>query len=98
MAYTVMSDASIYAENCVYENGGNVICDWDKAEYIGHYSESGSTFSGCKRIEQGGDSNSTADACSWRPNGNYNYVKLTADNVKNYCSSYSGRQTFSITA
>lgn len=94
MAYTVMSDASIYAENCVYENGGNVICDWDKAEYIGHYSESGSTFSGCKRIEQGGDSNSTADACSWRPNGNYNYVKLTADNVKNYCSSYSGRQTF----
>lgn len=93
MAYTVMSDVNIYAENCVYENGGNVICDWDKAAYIGHYSESGSTFSGCKRTKQGGDSNSTADACSWRPSGNYNYVKLTAAQVKAYCGSYGGRQT-----
>ncbi|MDE5854417.1 MAG: RICIN domain-containing protein, partial [Ruminococcus sp.] len=77
MAYTVMSDASIYAENCVYENGGNVICDWDKATYIGHYSEKGSIFSGCKRTKQGGDSNSTADACSWRPNTNYKYIYLS---------------------
>lgn len=93
MAYTVMSDASIYAENCVYENGGNVICDWDKATYIGHYSETGSVFSDCKRTKQGGDSNSTADACSWRPNTNYKYTSLSADKVKNYCSSYSGCQS-----
>lgn len=93
MAYTVMSDANIYAENCVYENGGNVICDWDKASYIGHYTETGSTFSGCKRTQQGGDSNSTADASSWRPNSNYSYVKLSADKAKTYCTSSSGCQT-----
>lgn len=93
MAYTVMSDVNIYAENCVYENGGNVICDWDKATYIGHYSESGSTFSDCNRTKQGGDSNSTADASSWRPSENYKYTALNADQVKSYCSSYSGVQT-----
>ena len=92
MAYTVMSDVNIYAENCVYENGGNVICDWDKATYIGHYTETGSKFSNCQRTKQGGDSNSTADASKWRPSTNYNYVSLTADQAKNYCSSYSGCQ------
>lgn len=92
MAYTVMSDSNIYAENCVYENGGNVICDWDKATYIGHYTETGSTFSDCKRTKQGGDSNSTADATSWRPNGNYSYVSLSAANAKTYCNSYSSAQ------
>lgn len=93
MAYTVMSDVNIYAENCVYENGGNVICDWDKATYIGHYAESGSVFSECKRTKQGGDSNSTADASTWRPSGNYNYTALTASQAKSYCSAYSGCQT-----
>ncbi|MDE6678181.1 MAG: RICIN domain-containing protein, partial [Ruminococcus sp.] len=93
MAYTVMSDVNIYAENCNYENGGNVICDWDKATYIGHYSESGSVFSGCKRTQQGGDSNSTADASKWRPTGNYSYIKLTANEAKTYCSVNSGCQT-----
>lgn len=93
MAYTVISDSNIYAENCVYENGGNVICDWNDAEYIGHYSESGSTFSGCGRTQQGGDSNSTADACTWRPTSNYSYVKLSADKAKSYCTSYSGCQS-----
>lgn len=93
MAYTVISNCDIYAENCVYENGGNVICDWDKITYVGRYSESGSTFSGCNRTQQGGDSNSTAEACSWRPTTNYSYVKLTAPQAKTYCTSYSGRQT-----
>ena len=27
MGYTVHTACDIYAENCVYENGGNVICD-----------------------------------------------------------------------
>ncbi len=93
MAYTVISDSYIYAENCVYENGGNVICDWNECTYVGHYSESGSTFSGCKRTKQGGDSNSTATACSWRPTSNYSYVSLSAANAKNYCNSYSACQT-----
>jgi len=93
MAYTVMSDVNIYAENCVYENGGNVICDWDKATYIGHYAEDGSIFSGCKRTVQGGDSNSTADACKWRPKNNYKYISRSASDAKSYCSSYSSCQT-----
>ncbi len=93
MAYTVISNCDIYAENCVYENGGNVICDWNESTYVGRYSESGSTFSGCNRTQQGGDSNSTAKACSWRPTTNYSYVKLTAAQAKTYCTSYSGRQT-----
>ena len=93
MAYTVISECNIFAENCVYENGGNVICDWDKVSYVGHYSESGSVFSNCKRTKQGGDSNSTATACSWRPSGNYRYTALSANQVKNYCSSYSSAQS-----
>lgn len=93
MAYTVISNCKIYAEKCVYENGGNVICDWDTVTYTGSYSESGSIFSGCKRTQQGGDSNSTATACSWRPSSNYNYVSLTAENAKTYCNNYSGCQS-----
>ena len=93
MAYTVISNCKIFAENCVYENGGNVICDWDSMTYVGYYSESGSIFSGCKRTKQGGDSNSTAQACSWRPSSNYSYVSLTAENAKTYCNSYSGCQS-----
>lgn len=93
MAYTVISNCDIYAENCVYENGGNVICDWNESAYAGRYSELGSTFLNCNRTQQGGESNSTAGACSWRPNSNYTYVKLTATQAKTYCSSYSGCQT-----
>ena len=93
MAYTVISDCKIFAENCVYENGGNVICDWNEAPYAGSYSESGSVFSGCNRTQQGGDSNSTATACSWRPESNYSYVSLTASNAKNYCNSSTGCQS-----
>ncbi len=95
MAYTVISNCKIFAENCVYENGGNVICDWDQMTYNGMYSETGSEFSNCNRTQQGGDSNSTAQACSWRPDTNYSYVTLSADEAKSYCSTYSGRQTSS---
>ena len=93
MAYTVISECKIFAENCVYENGGNVICDWDKVELCGYYSETGSTFSGCQRTKQGGDSNSTAQPCTWRPSSNYTYKALTAEQAKSYCSSYSGAQS-----
>ena len=93
MAYTVISECNIFAENCVYENGGNVICDWDKTPYVGHYSETGSIFSNCKRTKQGGDSNSLATACSWRPSGNYSYSSLSASNAKNYCNSFSACQS-----
>ncbi|MBP0968294.1 MAG: RICIN domain-containing protein, partial [Oscillospiraceae bacterium] len=92
MAYTVISDCHIFAENCCYENGGNVICDWDSVPVVGQYTESGSVFSDCKRTRQGGDANSTAKGCSWRPNTNYSYVSLSAADAKNYCSSYSGCQ------
>ncbi|MDE7225643.1 MAG: RICIN domain-containing protein, partial [Ruminococcus sp.] len=93
MAYTVLSNCDIYAENCVYENGGNVICDWGDWLYVGHYTETGSIFSGCNRTQQGGDSNSTATSTSWRPKNNYSYVSLTAANAKTYCNTYSGCQT-----
>ncbi len=93
MAYTVISNCKIFAENCVYENGGNVICDWNTCDYVGSYSETGSIFTDCNRTVQGGDSNSTATACSWRPKSNYSYVSLTAANAKNYCNSYCGSQS-----
>lgn len=93
MAYTVWTASKIYAENCYYANGGNVICDWGDVTYPGYYSESGSTFVNCNRTVQGAESNSTAGACSWRPTTNYSYVSLTAENAKSYCNSYSGRQT-----
>ncbi|MDE6787961.1 MAG: RICIN domain-containing protein [Ruminococcus sp.] len=93
MAYTVLSNCDIYAENCVYENGGNVICDWGDWLYVGHYTETGSVFSGCNRTQQGGDSNSTATATSWRPKNNYSYISISANNAKTYCNTYSGCQS-----
>ena len=92
MAYTVITNCKIFAENCVYENGGNVICDWDQMTYNGYYSESGSIFSGCNRTKQGGDSNSTAQPCTWRPASNYKYRALTAEQAKTYTMTYSGAQ------
>jgi len=96
MAYTVHSGSDIYAENCYYENGGNVICDWNSITYAGAYAESGSKFSKCNRTVQGeGTANnpSYSQASTWRPFSNYDYKKLTADEAKSYCTSYSGCQT-----
>jgi len=93
MAYTVISDCNIFAENCLYENGGNVICDWDKVSIVGHYSETGSVFNNCKRTKQGGDSNSTATGTSWRPSGNYSYTSVSASQVKNYANWWCGAKT-----
>lgn len=96
MAYTVHSGCDIYAENCYYENGGNVICDWNSITYAGAYAEDGSKFSNCNRTVQGeGTANnpSYSKASTWRPTGKYSYVKLSADEAKNYCSSYSGCQS-----
>ncbi len=94
MAYTVHTACKIYAENCNYANGGNVICDWNSVTYPGSYSESGSVFdSTCGRTVQGADSNATSSACSWRPSSNYSYVSVSGENAKTYCNSYSSRQT-----
>ncbi|MDE5620109.1 MAG: RICIN domain-containing protein, partial [Ruminococcus sp.] len=85
MAYTVHSGCDIYAENCYYENGGNVICDWNSITYAGAYAEDGSKFSKCNRTVHGeGTANnpSYSIAGTWRPFSNYSYTKLTADEAK----------------
>lgn len=92
MAYTVHTACKIYAENCYYDGGsikGNVICDWNPVTYPGSYAESGSKFVNCKRTTIEGQ----AQNCTWRPNKNYNYVTLSADQAKTYCESYTGCQT-----
>lgn len=48
MAYTVHTASKIFAENCYYENGGNVICDWNTVTYPGSYAETGSKSFNCK--------------------------------------------------
>ncbi|MDE6657121.1 MAG: RICIN domain-containing protein, partial [Oscillospiraceae bacterium] len=89
MAYTVHSGCDIYAENCYYENGGNVICDWNEITFVGAYAETGSKFVNCKRTTiEGSALNST-----WRPEKNYNYVSIKADEAKTYCNNYSGCQS-----
>ncbi|MBE6876475.1 MAG: hypothetical protein E7496_07095, partial [Ruminococcus sp.] len=96
MAYTVHSGCDIYAENCYYANGGNVICDWNSITYPGAYAESGSKFSSCSRTVQGEGTSSNpsySTASTWRPKNNYSYVSLTADQAKTYCSNYSGCQS-----
>lgn len=98
MAYTVQANCRIYAENCYYTNGGNVICDWNlsSGEMAGSYAESGSKFSNCSRTVQGegtASNPSYSTACTWRPKSNYTYTALSADNAKNYCSTYSGCQS-----
>jgi pectin lyase len=96
MAYTVHSGCDIYAENCVYENGGNVICDWNTITYAGAYAESGSKFSNCQRTVQGQGTQSNpaySKPSYWRPNKNYSYKSISADSAKSYCSSYSGCQS-----
>lgn len=91
MAYTVHTASKIYAENCYYDGGsinGNVICDWNTVNYPGAYAESGSVFVNCKRTSIEG----YAQNCTWRPNTNYSYMSLKAENAKTYCSNYSGCQ------
>ncbi len=96
MAYTVHSGCDIYAENCYYANGGNVICDWNSITYAGAYAESGSTFVSCNRTVQGQGTSSNpsySTASSWRPNTNYSYTTISSANAKTYCSNYSGCQS-----
>jgi len=89
MAYTVHTASKIYAENCYYEDGGNVICDWNTVTYPGSYAESGSTFVSCNRTTIEG----YAQDCTWHPTSNYTYTSLTAENAKVYCATYSGCQS-----
>ena len=99
MGYTVYTACDIYAENCYYDGAslkGNVICDWGKPPYLGTYAEDGSSFKNCGRTKQGQGSSSMpvySTPCKWRPNQNYTYKALTAEQAKTYCESYSGSQT-----
>ncbi|MBR4201744.1 MAG: RICIN domain-containing protein [Oscillospiraceae bacterium] len=96
MGYTVHTACDIYAENCVYENGGNVICDWNQITYAGAYAESGSIFSNCSRTKQGeGTKNnpSYSKPSNFRPAGNYSYTAMPTANVKGYVTKYSGAQS-----
>ncbi len=93
MAYTVHSGCDIYAENCFYENGGNVICDWNQITFPGAYYETGSKFSNCQRTVRGqGTQNNPSNSVEsyWRPYNNYDYKALSADQAKNYCTYNSG--------
>ncbi len=94
MAYTVHSDCKLFAENCYYDGAstkGNVVCDWNEVTHPGAFADSGSKGVNCKRLGIEG----SAKICTWRPASNYSYVGLTADQAKDYCSSYSGCQTSS---
>ena len=91
MAYTVHTASKIYAENCYYDGAatkGNVICDWNSVTYPGSYDESGSKFVNCNRTTIEG----YAQICTWRPNTNYRYETMTADQAKTYCEENSGAQ------
>lgn len=93
MAYTVHSGCDIFAENCYYENGGSVICDWNDITFPGAYAESGSKFSNCQRTVRGqGTANNPSKSVEsyWRPFNNYDYKALSADQAKNYCTYNSG--------
>ncbi len=98
MAYTVSSKGRIFAECCTYENGGNVICDWNDMVYNGYYSEEGSSFSNCNRTDQTTlkditDYPGNSEPCDWRPITNYAYKSLTAASAKSYCANYAGAQS-----
>ena len=88
MAYTVHTASKIFAENCYYEDGGNVICDWNTVTYPGSFAEVGSKSSNCNRTTIEG----YAQNCTWRPTSNYSTISRSADNAKTYCQSYSGCQ------
>ncbi len=97
MGYTVHSGSDIYAENCYYEKGGNVICDWNQITYPGAYAETGSKSSGCSRTTlaecQSSSQKGSATASSFRPTNNYTYKTLSADNARSFTSAYSGCQS-----
>lgn len=88
MAYTVHTASKIFAENCYYEDGGNVICDWNTVTYPGSYAETGSKSVNCKQTTIEG----YAQDCTWRPTSNYKTISRTADEAKFYCENYSGCQ------
>ncbi len=92
MAYTVHSDCKLFAENCYYDGAsikGNVVCDWNEVTHPGAFADSGSKGVNCKRLTIEG----SATKCTWRPNGNYGYTSVSADEAKSYCSNYSGCQS-----
>lgn len=92
MAYTVHSDCKLFTENCFYDGAstkGNVVCDWNEVTHAGAFADSGSKGVNCRRLGIEG----TAQPCLWRPSANYEYTSISADQAKNYCSSYSGCQS-----
>ncbi|MCR5717502.1 MAG: RICIN domain-containing protein [Oscillospiraceae bacterium] len=96
MAYTVHSGCDIFAENCYYANGGNVICDWNQITFPGAFYETGSKSSNAQRTVRGqGTANNPSYSVEskWRPANNYDYKGISADQAKSYCNAYSGCQS-----
>ena len=99
MGYTVHTACKVYAEKCYYDGAstkGNVICDWNPITYPGAYAEDGSIAVNCGRTVQGQGTSSNPSysvACTWRPTSNYSYKSMTAEEAKDYCTTYSGSQT-----
>lgn len=96
MGYTVHTASEIYAENCYYEKGGNVICDWNQITYPGAYAEDGSVFVSVSRTKQGeGTANNPSYSvpCKWRPSSNYTYKAMSGEDVKTYTMKNSGSKS-----
>ena len=89
MGYTVHTASKVFAENCYYKKGGNIVCDWNEVTYPGSFADSGSKVENAKRAKPEG----YAKNCTWRPSQNYSYSAKTADEAKNYCLKYSGAQS-----
>lgn len=96
MGYTVHTASKIYAENCYYEKGGNVICDWNQITYPGAYAEDGSVFVSVSRTKQGeGTANNPSYSvpCTWRPTSNYTYKAMSGEDVKAYTMKNAGSKS-----
>ncbi len=96
MGYTVHSASKIYAENCYYEKGGNVICDWNPITYPGAYAEDGSVFVDVSRTVRGeGTANNPSYSveCTWRPSSNYTYSAMSGEDTKLYTMENAGSKS-----
>ena len=97
MGYTIYTACKLYSESNYFEAGtgkGSVVNDTVSqndisSKYPGFYTDSGSKLVGSRYSLSG----KTAKACTWRPNTNYTYKAMTADQAKTYCETYSGSQT-----
>ena len=99
MGYTIYTACKLYSESNYFDAGtgkGSVVNDTVSAndissKYKGAYTDSGSKLVNSRYSLSG----KTASACTWRPGTNYTYTAFSADQSKNYCTSYSGAQSSS---